>query len=1095
MIPRLANFVAVLIALTAGSGAVGQESPPTSLDASPESLPPSSQQDSRRRALEEDVAAIERLREQLFAESSDISRRLATLKIGDITEGMVDQLALDVEALRLRQEELQGDIINTEHRIGELEQTIKQLEAQREVLSASVRRDEDHAERSYEQDRLHRQLAQTQTDLSLETQHLTNLKNRLELTKQRIVLLTQWQSKVREIYQQQQERMRRETSKDLVGRLQTNRRAHQDLAASLGKELERTRDSLSEPQQRSMETAITVAEERANLTQLAIRLVDTSAEFARMDELAKTSETEPEELRQGLQQVEALRAELQTTRELVTRKIDIFQQRRQLIERRERLSTETAKGASSDEKTQISAVLQELNRLDEEVRRQLDDAEVAHVRLQDHHREVLSRHLLFRFELPATMENWRRLLGEMAGVPRILFYQGRLILESASTAIKQTTATGWMLLIFAELSLLALIPLIRMGFRRFQVVLRATAGLGFLSTSVKLAAELVHRNSVGLVVSSALLLAIWILQVPQPAKSIVATVVLLSVTVKLFITFAWLVLDSPYLPPERRRPKLYRNWLYTLFLGGVLAAFLILVQLSGVPKAVSDTFERVSMLYLLLLTVPVTRARRFFMDILARQYSGHYWFTALRLVSFLLPLSLCLTAVLGLGGFLNLAWTVAWYLLLSIAVLALWLLVQGLFKDLVGLAKARSAERAVPAPLWTGEIIDPLYKIISILLFLGAFTVLVRLIGWDRTSGLDTAWQVLAVTVLAVMATYEAVNFVAGNAVRRTDSVLGSALVRHSRQPIGIILPIAAVQIIAPTLPLSQELLDNLRHFLVLAQIAAVSWLVVCLVWALDDVAAHQYGAEAADKLGARRVRTQMRMLRQIVIFAVWLIAISAMLMTFPTVRQLGAGLLASAGVVGLVVGIAARPFLANLIAGIQIGLTQPIRLDDEVLVENEWGHIEEINSTHVIIRIWDDRRLVIPLIYFNEKPFQNWTRSSTNLIGAVHVQVDYTFPVEAGRQELRRILDTTSLWDGQVQVLQVTDSKDATLELRLLMSARDAPTAWDLRCYVREKFVEFVRKNYPDSLPRVRAVLVGDKPENEIFVPGGPHTPKSSTA
>jgi hypothetical protein len=207
-------------------------------------------------------------------------------------------------------------------------------------------------------------------------------------------------------------------------------------------------------------------------------------------------------------------------------------------------------------------------------------------------------------------------------------------------------------------------------------------------------------------------------------------------------------------------------------------------------------------------------------------------------------------------------------------------------------------------------------------------------------------------------------------------------------------------------------------------------------------------------------------------------------MMTFPRIQQLGAGLLASAGVAGLVVGVAARPLLENLIAGVQIGVTQPIRLDDVVIVEGEWGRIAEINSTYVIVHIWDDRRLVVPLNYFNTQPFQNWTRTGGELLGTAFFNVDYTFSVEEGRQALKRILDESGIWDGRAWGLQVTDSKEHTLELRALMSAPDASTAWDLRCYVREKFVAFLQQSYPNCLPKTRAVL-GDNGKKEGILTG----------
>jgi len=194
------------------------------------------------------------------------------------------------------------------------------------------------------------------------------------------------------------------------------------------------------------------------------------------------------------------------------------------------------------------------------------------------------------------------------------------------------------------------------------------------------------------------------------------------------------------------------------------------------------------------------------------------------------------------------------------------------------------------------------------------------------------------------------------------------------------------------------------------------------------------------------------------------------MLMTFPNIRHLGESLFASAGLAAVVAGLAARTTLSSLLAGVQIALTQPIRLDDVVIVEGEWGWIEEITTTYVVVRVWDLRRLVVPLSYFIEKPFQNWTRRTADLLGTVFVYTDYNVPVDQIRRELHDILERSGMWDGRVWGLEVTNATDRTMELRALMSATDGPKAWDLRCHVREKLIDFLQKNYPLSLPRVRA-------------------------
>jgi len=228
-----------------------------------------------------------------------------------------------------------------------------------------------------------------------------------------------------------------------------------------------------------------------------------------------------------------------------------------------------------------------------------------------------------------------------------------------------------------------------------------------------------------------------------------------------------------------------------------------------------------------------------------------------------------------------------------------------------------------------------------------------------------------------------------------------------------------------------------------------------------------------------------MRVIQRMITTVIIVLTVAFMLMVFPRVRQIGVSLLASAGILGVVLGFAAQKALGNFIAGIQIALAQPMRIDDVVIVEGEWGWIEEIALTYVVVRIWDLRRLVVPISHFIEKPFQNWTRVSADILGSVFVYADYTVPVEAVRRELTRLLEQSKRWDRKVNVLQVTELKEHTVELRALMSAADSPTAWDLRCEVREGLLRFLQEKHPGALPRTRVELekspAGDKSPERI--------------
>jgi small-conductance mechanosensitive channel len=261
-------------------------------------------------------------------------------------------------------------------------------------------------------------------------------------------------------------------------------------------------------------------------------------------------------------------------------------------------------------------------------------------------------------------------------------------------------------------------------------------------------------------------------------------------------------------------------------------------------------------------------------------------------------------------------------------------------------------------------------------------------------------------------------------------------------------------------------------RIIVISLIVCTAWLLYSVVLVVDAVILSQYDIKAEDNLEARRVQTQLNVLKRIGQLVIIVIAFSAIIMTFERVRLLGTSLLASAGIIGIVVGIAAQKTIGTFIAGLQIAFTQPIRIDDVVIVENEWGWIEEVTLTYVVVRIWDQRRLIVPITYFIEKPFQNWTRTTAELLGTVFLYVDYTVPLEAIRQELKHIAESTPLWDKRVCLLQVTSCTERTVEIRALVSAAGSGKAWDLRCLVREKLIEFIQNNYPAALPRMRAEL-----------------------
>lgn len=325
---------------------------------------------------------------------------------------------------------------------------------------------------------------------------------------------------------------------------------------------------------------------------------------------------------------------------------------------------------------------------------------------------------------------------------------------------------------------------------------------------------------------------------------------------------------------------------------------------------------------------------------------------------------------------------------------------------------------------------------------------------------------------------------------RRRSGLLLKSVLRHGRTPFAWILPLLALLVALPGAHLPANAVVPMQRVVGLGLIAAAGWLaIVCSAVTIDVVSA-RYRIDVEDNLAARRVHTQVQVLHRIVVVVVVILTLSVMLMTFPQIKHIGISLLASAGLAGLVLGTAMKSSLSSLIAGVQIAFTQPIRIEDAIVVEGEWGWVEEISTTYVVVRLWDLRRMVLPLSYFLEHPFQNWTRHTAELVGSVFLYVDYTVPVEEVRKELRRIVENNPKWRGKVCVLQVTDATANAIQLRALVDARDSSSAWDLRCDVRESLIQFLQEKYPQGLPRVRtefqAFSAGNGSAVAPFMPSG---------
>lgn len=335
------------------------------------------------------------------------------------------------------------------------------------------------------------------------------------------------------------------------------------------------------------------------------------------------------------------------------------------------------------------------------------------------------------------------------------------------------------------------------------------------------------------------------------------------------------------------------------------------------------------------------------------------------------------------------------------------------------------------------------------------------------------------VTIVILLIVYFLVFFLLKRLGKDPHNVLPHNIANRIKVPLIILLLAIGIQagLINQKLITNETTAALLQQLRSLMLIFSFSWFIIVGIRIAKNQFLKQFDVTTRDNLRARKFYTQFNIIERIAIFVVILFSIGIALLTFEGIKEIGVSLLTSAGIAGIILGLSAQKVIGAILAGVQIAIAQPIRLDDVVIVEGEWGRVEEIKLTYVVINIWDKRRLVLPSTYFIEKPFQNWTRNSSDILGTVFIYTDYNFPIDELRKEFTRLLHSTDLWDKKVNVIQVTNVTEKTMEMRALMSASDSPTAWDLRVYIREHLVKFIKENYPESLPQSRVVIKENHP------------------
>jgi len=402
----------------------------------------------------------------------------------------------------------------------------------------------------------------------------------------------------------------------------------------------------------------------------------------------------------------------------------------------------------------------------------------------------------------------------------------------------------------------------------------------------------------------------------------------------------------------------------------------------------------------------------------------------------------------------------------------------GFLRRKIRQAEAHPESREWRKQLW-GTIGRPLYLLIWVYgAYLAATPVLLKLPAADGPHAVTQVFDKLfdfGVFIVLFWLFFKFTHVLESrlkSLTGKTSSKLDDLIVPLLGRSLRVIVPVVGLIFALPMIGLSPESAGVLAKGSSILIIGAVAYVLFQTVSLGEKAVLAQFDINASDNLQARKVYTQVHVLSKTLHVIIAIFTVASVLMLFEEVRQFGTSILASAGVLGIIIGFAAQRTIANLFAGFQLAMTQPIRIDDVVIVEGEWGRIEEITLTYIVVKIWDDRRLVVPLSHFIEKPFQNWTRVSAELLGSVFVWADYSMPISKLRPAVERIVKESPDWDQRFWNLQVTDTTERAMQLRVLATAADASKAFNLRCEIREKLLAFIQEQLPQSLPKVRASL-----------------------
>lgn len=927
------------------------------------------QQNARRAALQQERDSIASSRQELENQLNNLAHQLESLPPKQITEALVEQAEVDLQAARLRLEGSLTEQQNAERRINELGKGIIELESREQLLKNPVADPlSSKADRAEQLQRTQQRLAQQRIDLELETLNLSNLREQIELGKMRVKFADLWHEQVGRAYRLIQEQTRLDTQVELVTRLQNDQTSLQDRAHALKQRLAQERGTMSLAAWQRLEAELRIVDERVNLLNIDRQLAESASVVARLQDTLHNSSASIEQLRQSVQLVEGLQGKLERDEELLQQRLSLYEQQRQLIERRDRL-VGTERRLRDEELQMVVQLIADINQRLSQAQDYLLQVRSINAQLSTIYQERLHEELFTRRFLPTTSEGWNELWQGLAAAPSTLFHQIRLSIEAVPKALWEAQPWRLVLLLAAQSAVIWLVIIARRNLQRAARYLGAQcAGDSFVRQLLRTLVALARKMLSWTGATIGLLLLLWISNVPHPGFGILITLALVCLGVRLAISLAWLLLAAPTLPAKRQQIGVYRLLVWVLSGCGFFISLVSLGHLSDLPNTVLSAFDRVFMLYWFLVLLPILRIRWSLVERLAEHYGERFWFSMLRFGSFLFPLSLMGTALLGVIGYRRLAWLLAGGLMIFITIFGLWLLARSLLNDLIVALKNFAVTHSGYGLLWTQDVITPLHRIANLLLFLAACMALFRTYGWSGDSEVVvTFWQI----------------------VERPLLNIGGAHITLWRI-------ITTCTLLAMVIWLGQW-------------IRAISYR-----WILSHI----------NDMG---VRHSLSVFTQYTVVLIGFLAILQLVGIDLT------ALAVFAGAVGVGIGLGMQSLANNFISGLLLLVERPLRSGDIVQVGTHLGEVTNIGMRALIVKTFDNESVIIPNADVISNAFINWTHDDQIHRIISWVAISYDADIHLAQQIMNQVLiEHDAVLDEPEYLVLLWSFADASVRFRV---------------------------------------------------------------